>query len=124
MVSGYNRDASVSDSSFAYLGGSAMAGWGYTTSSDPEIPGGIGIDGTNGNQPHGTRVVRNICRELGTQEKQSSCKMMLARFGRACRLATLESIGIAGWFQAKTQESTISHNLFFNGPRAMINMNE
>ena len=28
------------------------------------------------------------------------------------------------WFQAKTQESLITENLFFNGPRAMINMND
>lgn len=28
------------------------------------------------------------------------------------------------WFQAKTQESLITHNLFFNGPRAMININD
>ena len=101
QVSGYNRNASVIDSEFAYLGGSAMTGWGYTTSDDPQIPPGVGIDGTNGNQPHGTRIERNICREIGTEEKQSSC-----------------------WFQAKTQQSFIGENLFFNGPRALINMND
>jgi hypothetical protein len=95
QLSGYNRDASVTDSEFAYLGGSAMASWGYTSSLGPnldsQIPAGMGIDGTNGNQPHGTRIERNVCRELGTEEKQSSC-----------------------WFQAKTQETKISGNLFFN----------
>jgi hypothetical protein len=39
------------------------------------------------------------CDMTGTEEKQSSC-----------------------WFQAKTQESLVSENLMFNGPRAMINM--
>ena len=43
-----DRNASVTDSQFAYLGGSAMTGWGYTTSTDPEVPPGVGIDGTNG----------------------------------------------------------------------------
>ena len=76
-----------------------MTGWGYTSSSDPQVPAGMGIDGTNGNQPHGTRIQRNMCRELGTEERQSSC-----------------------WFQAKTQESLVEANLFFNGPRALINM--
>ena len=93
QLSGYNRAASVTDSEFAYLGGSAMTGWGFTSSleHDPQIPAGVGIDGTNGNQPHGTRIERNMCRELGTEEKQSSC-----------------------WFQAKTQQTTIHDNLFFN----------
>ena len=94
QVSGYNRNASVTDSEFAYLGGSAMTSWGYTSSNDPQVPAGVGIDGTNGNQPHGTRIERNVCRELGIEEKQSSC-----------------------WFQAKTQQSFISANLFWNGPR-------
>ena len=40
MLSGYNRGASVLKSSFSYLGGSAMASWGFTSSSDPEIPKG------------------------------------------------------------------------------------
>jgi len=71
-----------------------MTGWGYTSSNDSQIPVGVGIDGTNGNQPHGTKIRGNICRELGTMEKQSSC-----------------------WFQAKAQQSQITHNLFFNGPR-------
>ena len=39
------------------------------------------------------------CDMTGTEEKQSSC-----------------------WFQAKTQESLVSENLMFNGPRAMVNM--
>ena len=47
-TSATDRNASVTDSQFAYLGGSAMTGWGYTSSTDPEVPPGVGIDGTNG----------------------------------------------------------------------------
>jgi hypothetical protein len=101
MAYRYNRNASVIDSHFAYLGGTAMAGWGYTSSTDAEIPPGTGIDGTAGNFPRWTKIRRNVCREIGTQEKQSSC-----------------------WFQAKTAESSIERNVMFNGPRAMINLND
>lgn len=43
QVSGYNRNASVTDSEFAYLGGSAMTSWGYTFSNDPQVPAGVSI---------------------------------------------------------------------------------
>jgi len=102
MVSGHNRDAQVLDSEFAFIGGSAAAGWGFTQSSKHEgVPAGVGVDGTDGNQPYRTRLARNVCREIGTVEKQSSC-----------------------WFQAKTGNTTVEANLFFNGPRAHININD
>jgi hypothetical protein len=41
MVSGYNRNTTMSDNNFAWLGLSAMAGWGYTDE----------MDGTDGQQP-------------------------------------------------------------------------
>jgi hypothetical protein len=80
-----------------------MAGWGFTQplEADAELLEGIGIDGCQANFPRGTRIVGNMCREIGTQEKQSSC-----------------------WFQAKTAESNVSSNVFFNGPRALINLND
>ena len=56
-----------------------------------------GIDGTKGNQPRGTLVKSNLCHEIGLYEKQSSC-----------------------WFQAKTAQTKIDSNLFFNGPRALM----
>jgi hypothetical protein len=58
-------------------------------------------DGTSGEQPRGTVVSNNVCHELGVYQLQSSC-----------------------WFQAKTAQTTVIKNLFFNGPRAGINMNE
>ena len=42
MLSGFNRDAEVSGSEFAFIGGSAMAGWGYTNAlDDPGVPAGM-----------------------------------------------------------------------------------
>lgn len=97
----YNRGAVINASHFAYLGGSAVAAWGYTASTDPTVPVGTGIDGTAGNFPRGTKIVGTICREMGTVEKQSSC-----------------------YFGAKTAETVIRGCAFFNGPRAMINLND
>eukprot|EP00434_Breviolum_minutum_P016993 symbB.v1.2.014992.t1/scaffold1092.1/size138572/3 len=110
MISGYNRDATVESSDFAFLGGNAIVAWGYTneTSTDPGRPGIIlnnapkaGIDGTDGEHPVRTTVQNCSAREIGLYEKQSSF-----------------------FVQAKTAESRILSNVFFNGPRAGINMND
>eukprot|EP00041_Stephanoeca_diplocostata_P018365 m.384320 g.384320 ORF g.384320 m.384320 type:complete len:858 (+) comp20990_c0_seq2:333-2906(+) len=57
--------------------------------------------GTDGNQPRFTVVTENICHEIGIYQKQSSC-----------------------FFQAVSVQSTIRNNLFYNGPRAMVNFND
>jgi hypothetical protein len=110
MVSGYNRNATVSNSEFSYIGGNAVAAWGYTneTATDPGRPGvaimnfpEAGVDGTDGEHPRYTTVVSNVAREVGLYEKQSSF-----------------------FVQAKTAESVILGNVFFNGPRAGINAND
>ena len=106
MVSGYNRRAVVEDSEFSYIGGSAIAAWGYTaprkgSAMAARTPAGIGPDGTNGNHPLRTTVRRNVCRAIGLVEKQSSC-----------------------FFQAKTGASIVEENLFYNLPRAAININD
>ena len=110
MVSGYNRNATVTGSDFSYIGGNAIAAWGYTneTRSDPGRPGVVienypeaGVDGTDGNHPRYTTITGNSAREVGLYEKQSSF-----------------------FVQAKTAQSIISGNVFFNGPRAGINFND
>merc|ERR1719399_1424791 len=110
MVSGYNRDATVQGSDFAYLGGNAVAAWGYTneTDTDPGRPGiklenapKAGVDGTDGEHPRRTTVQNCTAREAGLYEKQSSF-----------------------FIQAKTAESRVLSNVFFNGPRAGINTND
>jgi hypothetical protein len=60
-----------------------------------------GIDGTDGNQPIGVHLLYNFIREIGLYEKQSSA-----------------------WFQAKSAKNIIVGNIIFNGPRALININD
>jgi len=60
-----------------------------------------GIDGTGGDQPRFTLVSGNIAREFGHYEKQAS-----------------------PWFQAIACQTTLENNIFFNGPRALINFND
>jgi len=62
ILSGYNRNATIQNSEFKWIGDSAMVAWGYSQ----------GIDGTDGNQPRFTNIIGNIVHELGLFEKQSS----------------------------------------------------
>eukprot|EP00040_Diaphanoeca_grandis_P028572 m.165768 g.165768 ORF g.165768 m.165768 type:complete len:822 (+) comp31396_c0_seq1:19-2484(+) len=55
----------------------------------------------DGNQPRFTNVSNNFCHEIGIYQKQSSC-----------------------YFQAVSAQNSITNNLFFNGPRAMVNFND
>ena len=110
MVSGFNRNATVTGSDFEFIGGNAVAAWGYTNETEntgfpyyrpnTNYPQG-GVDGTDGNHPRYTTITSNLAREVGLYEKQSSF-----------------------YVQAKTAQSVISGNVFFNGPRAGINMND
>ncbi len=78
-----------------------MASWGDTTTlSDGSAPLG-GPDGRNGDQPRFTHVRYNMAHEIGIWEKQSSM-----------------------WFQAQTCQTHFEYNVFFNGPRAGINVND
>merc|ERR1711998_235747 len=109
-ISGYNRHTSVQDCDFSYIGGNAILSWGYTNETEnsgfpyyrpqQNFPH-AGVDGTDGNHPRYNQILRNSAREIGLYEKQSSF-----------------------YVQAKTAESTISGNVFFNGPRAGINFND
>jgi len=58
-------------------------------------------DGRSGNQPRDTLVEQNTVRDIGLYQKQSSA-----------------------WFQAKSCQTNLSNNLFFNLPRAAINFND
>jgi hypothetical protein len=60
-----------------------------------------GVDGTDGEHPRYTTVTSCTSREVGLYEKQSSF-----------------------FVQAKTAQSMIKGNVFFNGPRAGINAND
>ena len=91
LVSGFNRNAQIYSNEFNFIGDTAIGLWGYTN----------GFDGRNKEQPRGTKIVGNICHELGSYQLQSACV-----------------------FQAKSAQTTISKNIFFNGPRSGINFND
>lgn len=55
FLSGYNRNATVAQSTFASLGQSAIAAWGETND----------WDGTGGQQPRFTTVVGNLAYDVG-----------------------------------------------------------
>lgn len=104
-INNYNRNLSVTNSELSWIGGTAIAAWGSTTQGrgggNVTLPEGVGIDGTTGNQPRGTKIMGNVIREVGMWQKQSSM-----------------------FFQAQSCQTIIQNNLFFNGPRALINFND
>jgi len=106
FIAGYNRNATVSNSTFEWIGASAIAAWGDTSTrldanGNRTIPWPRGPDARDGNQPIGTRIVGNIVHDIGVWQKQSSF-----------------------WFQATTAQSYVAGNVHFNGPRAGINFND
>jgi len=104
MISGYNRNATVTKSEFVWIGDNCIAAWGKTTHPNATIrklAPGYGWDGTKGTQPRFTQITYNYVHEIGIWEKQSSF-----------------------YFQAKSCQNHIKGNVFYNGPRAGINFND
>lgn len=67
FMGAYNRNASVLQSEFVWIGDSAIALWGETEAlagGQPQ-PSGTGINGTGGNQPRFTTISGNIIHEIG-----------------------------------------------------------
>ena len=91
FLSNYIRNAIIEANEFRYTGESAIAAIGSTNL----------VDGLNGNQPRGTKIIGNLVHESGIFGKQTSPYMQ----SLACQT---ELIG----------------NVFFNGPRAGINFND
>lgn len=105
FIGGYARDVSVTRNDMNWLGGSAVAAFGWSSdclygNCSVRLPAKVGPDGRSGEQPRGTVMAGNLVREYGVWQKQSS-----AYFGALASTATIES------------------NVFFNGPRAAINFN-
>ena len=99
-ISGYNRNASITDSSFSWLGSSAIVLLGETSTAlnangSKTLPQGMrmGPDARSGLQPHHTLIAGNMVREYGLWEKQSSAV-----------------------FQALSQYTTVQDNVFMNAP--------
>lgn len=101
VLSAYNRNATIAYNEFYYIGSTAIAQWGNTDGGDPRLPAGYGQDGTSGDQPRGTRIMYNLCHELGIWEKQSSF-----------------------YTQFKSGRNHLEGNIVYNGPRAHINFND
>mmetsp|Transcript_67792 Transcript_67792/g.107564 ORF Transcript_67792/g.107564 Transcript_67792/m.107564 type:complete len:816 (-) Transcript_67792:152-2599(-) len=100
-VNRYARDVLIYRNEIVWNGDNAVSMWGDT--QNISFPDGttMGYDGTDGNQPRGTRFIQNFVHEIGIWEKQSSM-----------------------WFQAKSCSNVLEGNIFFNGPRAGINFND
>ena len=119
MLSGYNRAASVTNSHFAWTGGTAIAAWGRT---DEMSDAGVhGWDATAGDIPQGTVITDNIMRESGIWEKQvSAITLCLLRHQTVLHFNTaLLSLQSSCFFQAKTAGSILNNNLCFNLPRGI-----
>ena len=78
MISGYNRYATVQHSDFSYMGGNAIASWGFTneTDTDPGRPGvailnapQAGVDGTDGEHPRYNQVRYNYASICGSWDR-------------------------------------------------------
>jgi hypothetical protein len=98
FVSGYARNASVTNNEFVGIGETAVSQWGYTDGSP--VPG-MGWDARGGNQPRGTVVSGNLAHEVGLYMKQNSF-----------------------YFQSESFGNTISGNIAYNGPRAGVNFDD
>jgi hypothetical protein len=94
MLSGWNRNAEVSDCEFSWMGEHAVVSAGLS---------GDRYDNTAAAAPYGSapRISSNLGRELGIFVKQSGF-----------------------YYQAMTANATVTGNVFFNGPRAGININD
>ena len=91
FLSNYIRNATVSNNEFVWIGDSAIAAIGSSKL----------IDGTDGNQPRGTKISCNLAHEVGLFGKQT-----------------------AAYIQSISCQTLLEGNVFFNGPRAGINFND
>ena len=98
FVGGFARGVVVQDSEFAWLGENGINLVGDTEGAPVT---GWGPDGTAGNQPRGTQVLRNVAHELGIVNKQ------------ACF-----------FFQAVSSSSLIDANVVYNSARHGIQYND
>ena len=91
FLSNFVRHAVIEGNEFVFVGESAIAAVGSTRL----------MDGTDGNQPRGTRIIGNLMHENGIFGKQTSA-----------------------YFQSKACQTELTGNVMFNGPRAGINFND
>lgn len=133
MLSGFNRNATVQHSNFAWIGNTAMAAWGYTHElhASEGLPDGNGINGADGNQPRGTRIINNIVHEVGLYEKQSSCwfqaksaETLLEGKCVHCPCVSVSRPKVCLSLTCMPLDPRVGHSICFNGPRAGFNVND
>lgn len=98
MISGFNVKATVTGCNIRWTGDTAIAIWGRTDELSANGTRGMFA---NGDHPINSEISHNMIHELGAFEKQSSMV-----------------------FIAKSCGTYIHNNVFFNGPRAGINVND
>ena len=91
LLNNYVRGAVIEENEFVWVGDNAIVAVGSAQL----------IDGTDGNQPRGTKVIGNLVHEVGVFGKQ-----------------------VCAYVQALACETELIGNVFFNGPRAGININD
>ena len=97
FLSNYCRQSTISNSTFAFIGDSAVAAVGSTKYRQTRVQGVDLMDGTTGEQPAGTVLERTLIHETGLYGKQTS-----------------------GFVQMLAWNTTIRSCVLFNGPRAGI----
>lgn len=106
-INRYNRNITIYRNEFVWIGSTTIASMGDTEGitfpEEYEVypQTSMGWDGTNGNQPRFLNISYNLAHEIGIWEKQSSF-----------------------YFQAKSCQNLVYNNIFYNGPRAGININD
>eukprot|EP00794_Sanderia_malayensis_P005521 gene5521-6206_t len=91
FIGNYTRNATIADNYIALAGDNGIAVVGHT----------LYINGTNGDQPRGTQILRNVIHDTGVWGK-----------------------GTYSYSQSIACQSHIEGNVFFNGPRGSININD
>ena len=57
MLSGFNQWTTIRHNHIAFTGDTAIAGWGFTSGSDPNQPKGTGPDGTKGTMTNAFDII-------------------------------------------------------------------
>ena len=91
LLNNYVRGAVIEGNEFVWVGDNAIVAVGSA-----EL-----MDGTDGSQPRGTKVIGNLVHEVGVFGKQ-----------------------VCAYVQSLACETHLTGNVFFNGPRAGININD
>ena len=136
FLGGFNRNTTIVRNEFSFIGDSAMAAWGDTSSL-------LNENGTHSSPlnvsllSHSSSAIRSRHSIVGAGTLHVPGGFKMGPDGRSgeqprgtvVRANICHSIGIwekqsSMWFQAVSALTQLSNNIFFNGPRAAFNMND